>query len=463
MVGRTGRKIEAWSSRLSFLLASIGAAVGLGNFWKFPYMAGQNGGGAFVLVYLGCILLIVVPLVIAETLIGRRGKASAVGSARNVAVSEGLSARWSVIGWLGMIGVFLVLTFYSVIGGWVIAYVGEAANGNFIGADPTAIKQSFNALLAEPGHLMRLNALFMTLTVLIVIPGLAKGIEPAINVLMPALFVMLLGLTIYAGFTADFARGVDFLFVPDFAKIDANVVLGAIGQAFFSVGVGLAILITYGAYLPREINIMRASTIIALSDTVVALLAALLIFPIVFAYGLEPGQGPTLIFVTLPNAFSTMPGGQTVATVFFILLFVAAVSSSIAMVEIVVSWASEALRIPRAASASLTGVLAWLLGIGTVYSFNEWADFHPLGMIARFEDSTVFDLLDYLTSYIMLPLGGILVALFVGWRLPAKTTREELGLTGETWFLLWRLLLRYLVPIAIGGVMIANLVFGITG
>lgn len=457
MVGRTDTKVETWSSQLTFLLASIGAAVGLGNFWKFPYMAGQNGGGAFVLVYLVCVLLIVVPLVIAETLIGRRGKASAVGSARNVALAEGRSPRWSIIGWLGMIAVFLVLTFYSVIGGWVIAYINEAASGHFVGADPDTIKQSFAALLADPGHLMRLNALFMTLTVLIVIPGLAKGIEPAINVLMPALFLMLVGLTIYAAFTADFTRGVEFLFVPDFAKITPNVVLAAIGQAFFSVGVGLAILITYGAYLSPEINIARASTIIALSDTIVAVLAALLIFPIVFAYGLEPAQGPTLIFITLPNAFSAMPGGQAVATVFFILLFVAAVTSSLAMVEIIVSWASEALRVPRALSATVTGIVAWFLGIGTIYSFNKWADLYPLGMIARFERSTVFDLLDYLTSYIMLPLGGILIALFVGWRLSAKTTRDELALKSRAWFTLWRLLLRYLVPIAIGGVMIANL------
>lgn len=446
----------AWSTRASFLLATIGAAVGLGNFWKFPYLAGENGGGAFVLIYVLSILVIIVPLVIAEIMIGRMGRSSAIGSTLHVARAQGRSPVWSVIGWIGTIGAFLILTYYSVIGGWVASYVVEAARGAFVGATADGVDASFGALLADPARLILFHGLFMVLSVLIVVPGLNKGIEPAINLLMPVLFVMLVGLAIYAGIEGDFAEGSRFLFTPDFSKITPDVMLAAIGQGFFSVGVALAVLITYGAYLSEDVSIPRSALIIAFSDTAVALTAAMLIFPIVFAHGLNPGQGPTLIFVTLPLAFGDMAGGQIIACAFFILLFVAAITSSIALLEILVSTGEAHFGWARRYTGLGAGLAAFVLGFGTVFSFNIWADFHPLGFLSGFETSTVFDVLDYLTSNIMLPVTGLLIALFVGWRVTEAASRAELRFERAAWFQAWRFALRYLAPIAIVGVLLAN-------
>lgn len=452
----SSRQGAQWSSRPTFILGAVGAAVGLGNFWKFPYMAGQNGGGAFVAVYLLTVLAIIAPLVMAEILIGRRGKASAVGSPLALARAEGLSPAWSAIGWLGIAAAFLIMTFYSVIGGWVIAYVVEAAKGTFAGADVETIGSAFQALLSDPLQLTLYHAAFTALTMLIVIPGLNRGIEPAINTLMPLLFAMLVGLVIYAGLTGAFEAGMTFLFIPDFSKITPAVLLSAVGQGFFSVGVALAILLTYGAYLGPGINIARASLLIAVADTAVAILAGMLIFPIVFAHGLDPGQGPTLLFVTLPIAFSDMPGGHAIAVIFFALLFIAAVTSSIGLVEALVASSVERMGLSRPLAAGVIGLGIFVLGLGTVVSFNLWKDVHPLAALSGFETATVFDLVDYLTSNIMLPLGGLLIALFVGWRLEPEGVRAELGFTSKAWYGAWLFALRYLAPVSLAGILLAN-------
>jgi NSS family neurotransmitter:Na+ symporter len=448
---------ETWSSRFVFIMAAVGAAVGLGNLWKFPYTAGVSGGAAFVLVYIGAIVVVAVPIVMAELLIGRRGRRSPPGSFRVLAEKAGASRAWGWVGILNIVAVFMILSFYSVIAGWALAYVPKFASGLFTNATSDAVSAEFNALLASPWTLAGWHLAFIAATVVIVMRGIQGGIEKAVKFLMPTLFAMLILLVGYAAVEGDMGQAIDFLFQADFSKIDSDVVLMAIGQAFFSVSVAMGLLIAYGSYLPADINIPRASLMIAGADTLVALLAGLAIFPLVFANGLDPAEGPGLIFVTLPIAFGHMPGGALFGSVFFLLLIVSALTSSIAILEPVVAWADEHRNIGRRLSTPLAGVLAWLLGMTTVFSFNLWGDFHPLDAFETFEGKTLFDIQDYLTSNVMLPLGGVLIAIFVGWVLSSETTREELGLPQGGAFSAWRFLVRYVCPVAIAAVLVASI------
>ena len=283
------------------------------------------------------------------------------------------------------------------------------------------------------------------------------GIEKAVKFLMPALFVMLVALVGYAAVAGDLARALDFLFQADFSKITPQVVLGAVGQAFFSVSVAMGLMIAYGSYLSREISIPRAAVIIAGADTLVALLAGLAIFPLVFANGLDPAEGPGLIFVTLPLAFGHMPAGALFGTIFFLLFIVSALTSSIAVLEPIVAWVDEHRGMRRQVATPLIGLLAWLLGLTTVFSFNIWSDLRPLAAIEAFADKNLFDIQDFLAVNIMLPLGGLLIAIFVGWAMPSPDCRDELGLADSLAYRLWRFLLRYLCPIAVGGILLSNL------
>lgn len=448
---------ETWSSRIVFLLAAVGAAVGLGNLWKFPYTAGVSGGAAFVIVYIIAVLFVAIPIVMAELLIGRRGRRSPPGSFQRLAKAASSSPAWRWVGILNITAVFIILSFYSVIAGWALAYVPKFATGIFHGASGDTVTAVFSELLASPGQLALWHAAFIIVTVLIVVRGLQGGIEKAVKFLMPALFVMLLALVGYAAVAGDLARALDFLFQADFSKITPQVVLGAVGQAFFSVSVAMGLLITYGSYLSRDISIPRAAVIIAGADTLVALLAGLAIFPLVFANGLDPAEGPGLIFVTLPLAFGHMPAGALFGTIFFLLFIVSALTSSIAVLEPIVAWADEHRGMRRRVAAPLIGLLAWLLGLTTVFSFNIWSDMRPLGAIEAFADKNLFDLQDFLAVNIMLPLGGLLIALFVGWAMPSPDTRDELGLTDSRTYRLWRFLVRYLCPIAVGGILLSNL------
>jgi NSS family neurotransmitter:Na+ symporter len=335
--------------------------------------------------------------------------------------------------------------------------VPKFASGLFTGATSDEVGAEFAGLLAAPGTLAFWHLIFMALTVSIVLGGIQGGIEKAVKFLMPALFAFLLLLVAYAGVEGDMAQAVDFLFQADFSKIDAGVVLMAIGQAFFSVSVAMGLLIAYGSYLTPDVNIPRAALIIAGADTLVALLAGLAIFPLVFANGLDPAEGPGLIFVTLPIAFGQMPGGALFGTVFFLLLIVSALTSSIAVLEPVVAWMDEHWQVSRRLSTPIAGAVAWVLGLTTVFSFNLWGDFHPLGAFETFAGKTLFDIQDYLTSNVLLPLGGILIAIFAGWVLTAETTRQELGLSPGGVFAVWRFLMRYVCPVAIAAVLVANL------
>ncbi len=446
-----------WSSRLAFVLAATGSAVGLGNIWKFPYITGENGGGAFVLVYLLCVAAIGIPIMMGEVLLGRRGRQSPINSMLLLAAQEGKSPRWKLLGWMGVAGAFIILSFYSVIGGWATCYAGYAVLGEFSGATADSIGSLFSALLASPVKLLIWHTVFIGLTILVVARGVRSGLERAVKFLMPTLFVLLLVLVGYAMTTGRFLDGVAFLFTPDFSKLTTGAVLSAMGHAFFTLSLGMGVMMAYGSYLPQDCSIVKTSIIVSVMDTAVALLAGLAIFPIVFANGMEPGAGPGLIFQTLPLAFGNIPGGSFFGALFFILLVFAAWTSGISLLEPLVEWLEEHRGISRLTSAVAGGLAVWLLGLVTVFSLNVWSDFTPLGMFASFEGKTLFDLLDYLTANIMLPLTGLLVAIFTGWVMSRSSTREELGLENGYGFWLWRTLVRYVAPVGVLIVFVYNL------
>lgn len=448
----SGFRHESWSSRAGFALAAIGAAVGLGNIWKFPYLTGTNGGGAFVIIYILAVVLVAVPILIAELMLGRRGHQSPPAAMRINAELAGRSRCWSLVGWLGAIVGFLILSFYSVIGSWVLDYLA-ASLGGFHDTGPKSAQLRFQSLLADPLRLTLWHTLFMAITALVVSRGLNKGIERVASILMPTLFIMLLALTVYAAIAGDFSAGLRFMFAFDFSAINAKVALLAIGQAFFSIGVSMGLMMAYGAYLTKDISIPRIAVVIAAADTGVAILAGLAIFPLVFANALEPAGGPGLIFVTLPIAFSSMPAGILFGGIFFLLLLFAAITSSIAILEPIVSWAEEHPRISRARAAPALAALAWALGLPSVLSFNAWQDLRPLHALAPVADKGFFDLLDYLTSSLMMPVGGMLIAIFVGWRMSKKALNEELAFVSPILFKLWRLLIRTVVPLSIAALL----------
>jgi len=439
-----------WSTRLAFILAAAGSAVGLGNVWRFPYTAGEYGGGAFVLVYLLCVAAIGIPIMMAEILIGRRGRQSPINTMRTLAEREGKPAAWSLLGWMGILAGFLILSFYSVIAGWTLAYMVRAAGGAFTGMDAAASKAMFDGFIGDPEALLAWHTIFMVLTIMVVARGVASGLEQANKWLMPALFVLLLVMVVYAGWSGDLGAAARYLFAPDFARLQdkaGEAILSAMGQAFFSLSLGMGAIMVYGSYLRHDASIARSTVMIAATDTLVALLAGLAIFPMVFAHGLEPGSGPGLIFVTLPIAFGEIPGGSLFGALFFVLLWFAAWTSSISILEPVVAWLVENRGLTRVRAAILGGAGAWLLGIACLLSLNLWSGFTLAGR-------GVLDLFDYLTANILLPLGGILIALFAGWVLPRGATRDELGGADGAGYRLWRLLIRYVAPAAVALVLL---------
>ena len=438
-----------WSSRLVFLLATVGFAVGLGNIWRFPYLAGVNGGGAFVLVYIVCVALIATPIIMAELLIGRRGRMTPVGSLARLAEEAGRSDKWALAGLVPILAILGISSFYMVIGGWTLDYVWKAATGAFAGVTPDSAAATFDALLASPRELITWQILFIAINVAVVTRGLQGGIEKASLVLMPLLVLMLLGLALYAMLTGDAKEGLAFLFRPDFSKVTAQTWVEALGQAFFSVSVGTAGLVVYGAYLPRGVDIPRSAGIIAAADTGVALLAGMAIFPFVFAYGMSPSAGPGLMFVAMPVALSGTAAPAFLTFVFFLLLFVAALTSSIAILETIVARAVERGHARRRA-VPVAGLLIFGLGLLTVFSFNAWSEIHPLAFLPGFESRTFFDSIDWVTSNLGLTIGGLTSAVFAGWVMHARMTADELGARpDQPLFRLWRFLVRWPIPLAI--------------
>ncbi|SFL97542.1 sodium-dependent transporter [Marinobacter zhejiangensis] len=445
-----------WSSRLAFILAATGSAVGLGNVWKFPYITGENGGGAFVLVYLACIAIIGIPIMMAEVYIGRAGRHNPIASMRLVAERNGCSSGWRVSAVIGVIAAFVILSFYSVIGGWAASYIGHSAMGDFTGQDAEVVGSIFGNLLASPEKLLLWHSVFMLLVVIVVAQGLKSGLERAVNILMPALFVLLLMAVGYATTTGHFGEAASFLFSPNFSALTMDGVLIALGHAFFTLSLGMAIMMAYGSYLGNDVSIGRTAVVVSLMDTMVALLAGLAIFPVVFANGLEAGAGPGLIFQTLPLAFGQMPLGALFGTLFFVLLVFAAWTSAISLLEPVVEWVEEKVLIGRGGSTLLVGLACWLLGIASILSLNVWSDVTPLAMFERFEGKTIFDLLDYFTANVMLPLSGLLTAIFVGWFVAKESLAKDVSLS-PVMFSVWTNLLRYVTPFAVLVVFIYNL------
>lgn len=432
---------EHWSGRLAFILAAAGSAIGLGNVWKFPYMTGAGGGGAFVLVYLACVALIGLPLMMAEIMLGRRAQRNPVDTMASLAREAGVTPAWRAIGVIGLITGVLILSFYSVVAGWMFDYLVTSASGGLRNFDGEIAQARFGALLGDPGRLLLWHSAFMVMTVAVVGGGVAHGLERAVKLLMPALFAILLILLVYGLIWGDARSAVVFMFRADFAKITPAVVLAAMGQAFFSLSVGMGAMMVYGSYLARDASISRAGISVAVMDPLAALLAGVAIFSIVFAHELSPAAGPGLVLQTLPIAFGHIAGGAVLGTLFFVLLIFAAWTSSISLLEPVTAWLTEQGWAKRPWASVLLGAVIWLLGIAVVLSFNEWREVKLFGL-------GIFDFLDYLTTSILLPLGALLIGLFAAWVMKPVHSREELALAG-VWYGAWRFALRYVAPMAI--------------
>ena len=433
-----------WSSRLAFVLAATGSAVGLGNIWRFPYITSENGGGAFVLVYLICIALVGLPVMFAEIVIGRRGRMSPINSMRELADDVGASRAWMGLGFLGIVAGFLILSFYSVVAGWTLHY-GFLYLKQLFGApgisDPGA---TFTALLGNAGELTFWHGIFMVMTVGVVALGVEKGLERAVGILMPVLFVLLLILLMYGISTGHFLDGVAFMFRPDWSQLSGTMIVTAMGQAFFTLSLGMCAIMTYGAYLPSHVDVPKVGTAVALSDTAVALIAGLAIFPVIIAFGIDPGSGGAgLIFTSLPLAFAEMPLGIAYGMAFFLLLSVAAWTSSISLMEPAVAYLVEATNLSRKTAALLVASLGWVMGLASVFSFNIWSSVSVGG-------KSIMDAIEFVAADVMLPIGGLLTAIFAGWVLSKTITWEELDDKMPTWaFKSWLWLTRLVTPMLI--------------
>ncbi len=457
MAGSAGSG-EQWSSRWGFLLAAVGFAVGMGNIWRFPYQLGENGGAAFLIIYLACAFGIGLPLLITEISIGRRGKASASQSLVNVAAECGRSSGWGWVGTLGICCAFVILSYYTVLSGWTLDYFVKAATGVFAGADADATGAMFSELLGSPAKLIFWNTLVHILIILIIRQGVQAGIERAVKILMPALFGAILVMVFYGMFAGDMASTLRFLLEPDFSKITFGIVMKAIGQAFFSIGIGMGSLIVFGSYMPKDFSIPRSATYVILMDTGVAVLAGFAIFPLVFQYGLNPGAGAGLVFQTLPLAFGQMPGGQVFGAIFFVLLISAALSSCIGLAEGVVNWVDEHLNIPRKRGVLWVAGAGWVLGIASILGFSTWKDVRLLEFIPSYKGLDIFDTLDTLAANNLLLIGGAFLAIFFGWLVPKALKLEEINVKDGLFFGFWRFMIRFIIP----PILIVTLVMGIT-
>jgi NSS family neurotransmitter:Na+ symporter len=433
---------STWRNRWTFMLATAGSAIGLGNIWKLPYMIGVNGGSAFVLVFIACILIVGIPLMMTEILLGRRAQKNPFNGIEALAIEAKASPYWKLLGGMGMLTGLLILSFYSVIGGWVLYFITEAIKGSFVDIKAAESTANFNDLLASPLTLLFWHTVFMCLTMGVVARGVNSGLEKANNILIPALFFILLILLGYSMSVGDMQAAYHFMFSLDFSKITPVAVLSALGHAFFSLSLGMGSVMVYGSYLQRHVSIARTTIYIALADTMLGLLVGLAIYALVFANNLAPNAGPGLIFQTLPIAFGNMPWGSLIATLFFMLVAFAAWTSAISLVEPTVAWIVENTKISRKVSAVALGLAVWLLGITVVLSFNDWQHVKIVFGL------NIFETLDKLTSTILLPLGGLLMALFAGYFMKRDHVQDELNLDNRG-FKLWRITNNYISPIAI--------------
>ena len=437
----SGGSHEHWSSRFAFLMASVGFAVGLGNIWRFPYVAGENGGAAFVVVYLVCVFVIGVPILIAELFLGRRGKMSPPLSMRNVATAEGRHKGWQLVGHMGLLAAYTIEIVYSVVVGWVLWYLYKAITTGFTGYDSVVAEAEFTAIVADPTGMLFWTLIGLAITGYIIYSGVQNGIEKAVTILMPVLFGLLAILAVYNVFAGGMKEALVWLFEPDLSKINRDVWLIAVGQAFFSIGVAMGGMMTFGAYLPKQVSIPGSVLIIVIADTTVALLAGLVIFPAVFHNGLDPAAGAGLIFQTLPVAFAEMPGGYAFSIAFFLLLSVAGITSMVGLIECVTAWMEDHHGFTRHTSAlTIVGSIA-VLSILSILSYNSLSELQFFG-------KDLNALLDYFSNQILLPVGGLLIAVFVGWFVTKDSSKDELEFSANGGFQLWHFLVRYVVPVA---------------
>lgn len=429
-----------WSSRIAFITAAAGAAIGLGNIWKFPYLVGENGGGAFVLVYLLCVLGVGLPIMMAETLLGRMGRGNPVQSMKTLATRYKASPLWSLVGWLGVLAGFLILSYYSVIAGWSMAYLFKMAGGFLSHITPSDAHQTLTELRSSGDVQVIWHSVFMALTMVIVARGLSEGIESVTRIMIPCLLVILLMLDIYGATTSGFGQSLEFLLKPDFSKLSGESVLIALGQAFFSLGLANGSTMVYGSYLPDDVSISKTTLWVALADTLAAMMAGLAIFSIVFANQLSPGMGPGLIFETLPLAFSAMPFGGFFGFIFFVLVFFAAITSAVALIEPAISMLTENYDMTRNKASMIAGGVCWFLGLGTIGALRGTLELTING-------KNFFDFIDFITADLMLPVGGILIAVFAAWIIPMKDSQKEIDLGVR--FSAWVTLSRFVAPAAV--------------
>jgi NSS family neurotransmitter:Na+ symporter len=417
----------------------MGSAVGLGNVWRFPYITGQYGGAAFILVYIGCVIAVGVPIMLAEFLIGRKTQKNPVGAFRTLRPRS----PWIVTGWLGVVGGFVILSYYSVVGGWVLHYVYLSLTNSFAGASPERVTALFAALSDNPSLQILWHLVFMLLTIAIVARGVSNGIEKGNKIMMPLLFILLLALLVVALQTDRAAVGLDFLLRPQWHKLGPTAVLEALGQALFSLSLGMGAMVTYGSYLSRQTNLVGAALWVGAGDTVVAILAGFVLFPLVFSFGLEPSSGPGLIFRTLPIVFAQLPAGSLVALALFVLLSFAALTSSISLLEVVCAYFVDEQGWSRRTASWGLGAVIFLLGI-------------PSALGERF-----FGLMDSLATNYLLPIGALLIALFTGWFLTYDERKNEFsaGEISHLRFAGWSFLIRFVSPVAVALIFLHQLRF----
>lgn len=431
-----------WRSRWTFITAATGATVGLGNLWKFSYLAGANGGGAFVLVYIACVLLVAVPIMIAEVVLGSRGRANPMSTMADLSIEAGGRRIWQVVGWLGCAAGLLILSYYSVIAGLGAAYIRKVANGEFRAGSAHLAGEHFNQLLTEPATMLAWQGGFLLIVALIVAAGVRRGLAMLVRISVPSLLIFLIVLVIYSAKVGDFEAAVSFLFRLDTDALTGRAVLVALGHAFFTLSIGVGTMMAYGAYVPDRQSITGMVTTVALLDTLVALLAGLAIFPLVFSLNIAPGMGPGLMFVALPYAFGNILYGEYFGALFFVVVTLTALSSGIALLEPATAWLCERYGWWRPLAAFCVVSLVGLVGVGSTLSFNLWSDL-------RWWNMSIFSLVDFVSANILLPLGALLIALFVGWRMRREAVRDEIFVESEAVFSLWYWLLRYIAGPAV--------------
>lgn len=450
-------KRDGFSSKFGIIAAAAGSAIGLGNIWKFPYIVGQNGGAAFILIYLACIALIGTPVMLSEFVIGRRGQKNAIGSFKKLTPGT----PWFLSGWMGVAAAFMILAFYAVVAGWSLHYVFMSLGGNFKGLTAGEVSTYFGGLISQDVLPIFWLIVFMAVTAGVVVGGVKNGIEKYSKIMMPLLLLLIIMLDIRAVTLPGSSEGIEFLFSPDWSKINAAAVLDALGHAFFSLSLGMGTMITYGSYIGKKENLAETAVQVTIADTLIALLAGLAIFPAVFAFGIAPTSGPSLVFVTLPNVFNQMWGGQVFAFMFFALLSMAALTSSISILEVVVAYFSEEKGVERKKATVIVATIITGFGVLCSLSMGAASDItFPFFLGGKWIDLNFFDFLDKLSGSFLLPMGGLFIALYVGWKMKMEDVRDEVSNGGALkagffYFFIWSA--RIIAPLGIIIVFLHNL------